>query len=74
MEQVRVNRTKSKCWTVIDDNVYDLTRWIEPHPGGDGAILSLCGTDGTSAFMSQHGSRVSPNQQLERYLLGPLDK
>lgn len=74
MEQVRANRTSAKCWTVIDDNVYDLTSWIGPHPGGDDAIESLCGVNGTSAFRSKHGRSGSPNQQLDRFLLGPLDK
>ena len=48
MEQVKANNTATKCWSAIDGKVYDLTNWISSHPGGAGAITSLCGTDGTS--------------------------
>ena len=74
MEQVKANNTASKCWSVIDSNVYDLTNWISSHPGGAGAIISLCGTDGTSSFKSQHGSQGQPKSRLAGYLLGPLAK
>jgi hypothetical protein len=43
MEKVRANNSEASCWSVIDGNVYDLTRWIASHPGGRGNILSLCG-------------------------------
>jgi len=41
MEQVKANNTSSKCWSAINDKVYDLTNWINSHPGGPGAITSL---------------------------------
>lgn len=74
MEQVAKNNSQSACWVVIDGMVYDLTDWIRQHPGGRGAILSLCGSDGTSSFSSQHGSRPAPAAALRAYLLGPLSK
>ena len=74
MEQVRANNTATKCWSVIDSKVYDLTNWINSHPGGSGAIISLCGTDGTAAFRGQHGGSGSPASRLAGYLLGPLAK
>lgn len=74
MEQVRANNTAAKCWSVIDSKVYDLTNWINSHPGGSGAIKSLCGIDGTSAFRGQHGGSGSPASRLAGYLLGPLAK
>ena len=74
MEQVKLNNSASKCWSVIDSNVYDLTNWISSHPGGSGAIISLCGTDGTSSFKSQHGESGRPASRLAGYLLGPLAK
>jgi hypothetical protein len=74
MAQVRANNTARSCWTVIDDFVYDLTRWINAHPGGSGAILFLCGTDGTNAFKSQHANEARPAIRLDVYKLGPLSK
>jgi hypothetical protein len=74
MADVKAKNTPAKCWTAVDGFVYDLTSWIASHPGGSSSIKSLCGTDGTSAFASQHGSARTPNQRLDSYLLGPLTK
>lgn len=74
MTQVRANNTAANCWAVIDDSVYDLTNWIKSHPGGSGAILGLCGVDGSSSFNARHGGQSSPKSTLAGYLLGPLAK
>lgn len=74
MDGVRANNSTSSCWTVIDGFVYDLTRWINAHPGGPIAIRSLCGVDGTASFKSQHQNQANPTQRLSGYLLGPLSK
>ena len=74
MDQVKANNTSAKCWSVIDGNVYDLTRWINSHPGGAGSIRALCGIDGTQEFNRQHYGQRDPLQRLKMYLLGPLSK
>ena len=74
MAQVSANKSASKCWSVINGDVYDLTKWISAHPGGAGAILSLCGTDGTQDFNAMHRSQGRPISVLGNYLLGPLAK
>jgi hypothetical protein len=74
MAQVRANNTARSCWTVIDEVVYDLTKWISNHPGGSSAILFLCGTDGTNAFSAQHQNQARPAIRLDTYRLGPLNK
>ena len=74
MDQVKANNSATKCWSVIDSKVYDLTTWISSHPGGAGAITSLCGTDGTSAYINQHKGQGQPANRLAGYLLGPLAK
>lgn len=74
MAQVRANNTARSCWTAIDGFVYNLTSWINSHPGGSGAILFLCGTDGTNAFKAQHENQTRPTIRLETYRLGPLNR
>jgi len=72
VEQVRANNSAASCWTIIDGSVYNLTQWINAHPGGPGVIRSLCGVDGTASFKAQHENQRSPAQRLSSYLLGPL--
>ena len=74
MAQVKANKSAAKCWSVINGDVYDLTKWISAHPGGAGAILSLCGTDGTQDFIAMHRGQGRPISVLGNYLLGPLAK
>lgn len=72
--QVAAHNTSSSCWTIINGNVYDLTTWIFQHPGGEGAILSICGVDGTQAFEGQHGRQrdTRPQQLLAGFKVGTL--
>lgn len=72
MEKVRANNSEVSCWSVIDGNVYDLTKWISSHPGGKGNILSLCGKNGTTEFASKHRGDSNPQARLKGFLLGPL--
>ena len=74
MDQVKANNSATKCWSAIDSQVYDLTNWISSHQGGAGAIISLCGTDGTAAFKAQHSGQERPTSRLAGLLLGPLAK
>jgi cytochrome b involved in lipid metabolism len=72
MAQVATHNNASSCWAAINGNVYDLTNWINQHPGGPERILSICGTDGSAAFNAQHGGQRQPAQELQNFLLGPL--
>jgi len=74
MAKVKENNSASSCWSVISGNVYNLTQWINQHPGGPSAIASLCGVDGTASFNAQHRGEGKPTQRLSGYLLGALTK
>jgi cytochrome b involved in lipid metabolism len=52
LSEIANHDTKEDCWTTIDGIVYDLTSFVQNHPGGE-AILTVCGTDGTEAFKNQ---------------------
>lgn len=70
--QVAEKNTRSNCWVIVNESVYNLTDWINKHPGGSGSIASLCGQDATSAFEGKHGGEARPSSILESYYLGPL--
>jgi cytochrome b involved in lipid metabolism len=72
MEDVKKKNTSAACWTVIDGNIYDLTKWIPVHRGGPQAITFLCGKDGTSSFKAQHEGASTPMSALANYFVGPL--
>lgn len=72
MAGVQSHNTATNCWTIVNGNVYNVTSWIERHPGGAGVIQGLCGIDGSAAFAGQHGNQDEPNQILESFKLGAL--
>ena len=74
MSDVQKHNSQSSCWTVVNGGVYDLTSFVTPHPGGSKAILRLCGIDGTSAFIGQHGNQKRPNNELTGLKIGDLSK
>jgi cytochrome b involved in lipid metabolism len=74
MEEVAKHNSKESCWTVIRGEVYDLTNWIDKHPGGADKILKICGKDGTDLFVRQHGGKEKPERILEDFEIGTLKK
>ena len=71
---VATHNSETSCWSIIDDTVYDVTSFVSKHPGGDRNILKICGKDGTSAFMGQHGGDSKPESTLTKYYLGKLSE
>lgn len=72
MAQIAAHKDAASCYTTIRGSVYDLTSWISRHPGGPGKILALCGTDGTQAFVNQHGGSTRPENELATFKIGVL--
>lgn len=70
--EVQKHNSKESCWTVIRKEVYDLTQWISKHPGGEKAILNICGKDGTDLFEKQHGGKDKPESALLQFKIGQL--
>src|SRR3989344_7823182 len=68
--EVATHNSRESCWTTINGNVYDLTSWIPQHPGGEQAILQLCGTDGSAKFNGKHGSAAKQAAILFGFKLG----
>jgi len=72
LAQVKTHATVSSCWSAVNGKVYDLTSWIGKHPGGEAAIKSICGIDGSAAFTVQHGGQSRPVSELSGFLIGNL--
>ncbi|MGJ9424620.1 cytochrome b5 domain-containing protein [Nesterenkonia halotolerans] len=73
MDQVEENDSAESCWAVMSGTVYDLSDWIEDHPGGPERIEGLCGTDASAAFEGQHGGQAGPEDQLAEFEIGTLE-
>jgi len=70
--EIKKHNSRDDCWSIVNGKVYNLTSFVQQHPGGIDLISSICGIDGTAAFSSQHGSSAKPNNALAGLLLGSL--
>ena len=84
LSEVAQHASRDDCWAIISGDVYDLTEFINRHPGGD-EILRACGTDATTLFNSRQtqdgqwvGSGTPHSQaaveQLAKLKIGTVNK
>ncbi len=71
-QEVAKHNSASDCWSVVKGNVYNLTSYIQRHPGGQSALKNICGKDGSAAFTNQHNNQGKPNNVLQGFLIGAL--
>lgn len=72
ISEVKKHNSRDDCWSIVSGKVYNLTSYVQQHPGGIELISSICGIDGSAAFSNQHGSSAKPNNVLTGLLLGSL--
>ncbi|KAF3442972.1 hypothetical protein FNV43_RR16890 [Rhamnella rubrinervis] len=69
--EVSLHNKRTDCWIIIKDKVYDVTSYVEEHPGGD-AILAHAGDDSTEGFYGpQHATRVF--DMIDDFYVGNLE-
>lgn len=83
VDDLALHNKADDCWTAINGKIYDITKYVPQHPGGDEVLLA-CGTDGTSLFTQRQTSdgqdigsgtphSNSAKSQLDAYLIGNFD-
>ncbi|MFH1668034.1 MAG: cytochrome b5-like heme/steroid binding domain-containing protein [Candidatus Komeilibacteria bacterium] len=68
-EIARHNTTKD-CYLMINNNVYDVSLYINMHPGGKKIITTNCGREVTGIFARIHSNRAW--DLLKNYKIGQL--
>jgi cytochrome b involved in lipid metabolism len=71
--EIQTHNSRSDCWSIVRGNVYNLTSYVQKHPGGASVIANICGKDGSGAFTNQHNSQSKPNNVLSGFFLGAVD-
>ncbi|KAF4658764.1 hypothetical protein FOL47_007856 [Perkinsus chesapeaki] len=49
-EEVAKHNKKGDCWVVIHGGVYDVSKFLNEHPGGPDVILAVAGEDVTEDY------------------------
>ncbi|MEI2777449.1 MAG: cytochrome b5 domain-containing protein [Tetrasphaera sp.] len=73
LAEVAKHNGGTSCWSVVDGQVYDVTRWVSQHPGGAGSITAMCGADASGAYRGKHATDPGPAEALAGFRIGPLE-
>ncbi|KAK0533768.1 hypothetical protein OC834_001392 [Tilletia horrida] len=50
LEELKKHNTQDDLWLLINGEVYNVSSFMDEHPGGDEVLLSEAGKDATEAF------------------------
>lgn len=70
-EELQKHNTRDDCWTCIRGMVYNVTPYMDYHPGGEEELMKAAGIDGTDLFDQVH-RWVNYESMLKECLVGRM--
>ena len=76
--EVAAHNTAESCWVTMDGRVYDLTGFLDDHPGGKEMLLLAAGRECTDLFRMYHWRVAGANgkghveRQMQAHEIGVL--
>ena len=71
LEEVKNHNTRNSVWFVIHNKVYDVTKFMDEHPGGEEVLLEQAGKDASEIFEDVSHS-ADAKDLMKTYLVGEL--
>lgn len=74
IKQVEKHASQDSCWVIYQDKVFDVTEFMQDHPGGDDLIMDYAGKDVTSVMKDvlEHEHSDSAYEILSEYCVGSV--
>jgi cytochrome b involved in lipid metabolism len=73
MQDVAEHNTSKDIYMVVHEKVYDCTKFLDEHPGGEEVMLDVAGQDATEAF-EDVGHSDEAREVLDGLLVGELKR
>lgn len=70
-EECLKHTSKDSCWLMIDGRVYDVTTFLDDHPGGGDILVQSTGKDATDDFEDVGHSKAA-RRDMKNYLIGTV--
>jgi len=71
LAELRQHKDAKSLWIAINDTVYDVTKFMEEHPGGEEVLLEQAGGYATDAF-EDVGHSTDAREMMKKYAIGKL--
>ncbi|PVD20889.1 hypothetical protein C0Q70_19052 [Pomacea canaliculata] len=71
LTEIAERKDAKSAWIIIHNNVYDVTKFLDEHPGGEEVLLEQAGKDGTEAF-EDVGHSADARELMKDYLIGQV--
>ncbi|KAF3402009.1 NADH-cytochrome b5 reductase 1 [Penicillium rolfsii] len=71
MQDIAAHNTKTDTWIVIHGQVFDITEYLQDHPGGAEVLVEVAGQDATAAY-EDVGHSEDAREIMQPYLVGSL--
>ncbi|KAD5317384.1 hypothetical protein R6Q59_032717 [Mikania micrantha] len=71
-KDVADHKTAKDCWLIIHGKVYDVTKFLDVHPGGKDILLSVTGKDATLNFEGVEHTETA-RSKMEEFYVGDID-
>ncbi|KAL0094509.1 cytochrome b5-like heme/steroid binding domain-containing protein [Phycomyces blakesleeanus] len=71
-EEVSTHNTRDDLYMIINNKVYDITKFVEEHPGGEEVLVDEGAKDATASF-NDIGHSPEASEMLEKYYIGDVD-
>ncbi|KIX06001.1 uncharacterized protein Z518_03975 [Rhinocladiella mackenziei CBS 650.93] len=71
--EVAKHNSRESCWVIVQGRVYDVTDYLDNHPGGSAILLKYGGKDATAIYEPNHAEGTIENGLPQEKHLGPVD-
>ncbi|KAL3477610.1 FMN-dependent dehydrogenase-domain-containing protein [Aspergillus californicus] len=71
--ELQKHASPENCWIVVHSRVYDMTDFLDEHPGGSAIILKYAGTDASKAYGEVHASSMIHKTLTSQQFKGMID-
>uniref|UniRef100_A0A1J3E3J2 Cytochrome B5 isoform C n=1 Tax=Noccaea caerulescens TaxID=107243 RepID=A0A1J3E3J2_NOCCA len=70
---VAKHKCKNDCWILIHGKVYDISTFMDEHPGGDNVLLAVTGKDASTDYDDVKHSNEA-KETMKKYCIGDIDQ
>ncbi|ELK11128.1 Cytochrome b5 [Pteropus alecto] len=71
LEEIRKHNHSKSTWVILHQKVYDLTKFLEEHPGGEEVLREQAGGDATEDF-EDVGHSSDAREMSKTFIIGEL--